>query len=142
MTAEERRHIHAETERLYLKGERDALRVSVEDLTRTLAEIARGRRDGMPYIGQVAQRMARERLDQLGIGYNQAAGRGNMGQADDMRLGRRQAEAEIFALRAALRRALPFLVNDESPGGCDGKQPGCPHCEAIACVRAALGDPQ
>jgi hypothetical protein len=38
----------------------------------------------------------------------------------------------------ALQRALPFIVNDESPGGCDGKTPGCEHCEAIARMRSAI----
>jgi hypothetical protein len=44
----------------------------------------------------------------------------------------------IEVLEAALRLALPYLDNSDSPGGCNGKHSDCGHCKAIAAVRAAL----
>lgn len=38
----------------------------------------------------------------------------------------------------ALKIALPFLDNSDSPGGCNGKHTGCGRCAAIAKVRSAL----
>lgn len=53
-----------------------------------------------------------------------------------------QANINLIAaapdLLAALRGALPFLVNDASPGGCTGEFPDCDHCVAIRSARAAI----
>lgn len=64
----------------------------------------------------------------------------NPGQQDD--LPEREANARLIAaapeMLKALEKALPFIVNDDSPGGCDGQETACAHCEAIRNIRAAL----
>jgi hypothetical protein len=49
-----------------------------------------------------------------------------------------KAFQENERLRAILRRALPYLDNSDSPGGCDGKHADCEHCLVIKAVRDAL----
>lgn len=46
--------------------------------------------------------------------------------------------AKVDDLTAALKAALPYLDNGDSPGGCNGKHPECGHCAAIAKVQKAL----
>lgn len=52
----------------------------------------------------------------------------------------RSVESEKL-LREALKAALVYLDNSDSPGGCNGKHEGCGHCRAIAMVRTALRTP-
>jgi len=46
-------------------------------------------------------------------------------------------QGEVERRDAALKRALPFLIND-SPGGCTGQYSHCEHCVVIRLVKAML----
>jgi hypothetical protein len=48
--------------------------------------------------------------------------------------------SKSMKLRSALEAILPFADNTNSPGGCDGTYPDCPHCAAIRAAREALKD--
>ena len=76
--------------------------------------------------------------DDHGYAVVQWSGFDNSDRLKNVHLANARLIAAAPDLLAALHIAAQYVDNSDSPGGCDGRQKNCAHCDAIRMINKAI----